>query len=148
MTITQKRIYEVTLPNKLNNLLTIKDHTVNTLRELRTEVLNFGNEITDVLGIFESGTASIPTKDNPIGKTFGTPEQKNKIFSALKTKHQMISKEVATLLGIAPATASTILSSMCNAKLLVRTQSPNTVGRLYLYELPPDTFNVGLNQLE
>ncbi len=141
MPISQKRIFEVTMPIALQRMLGLESYTVNELKVLQQELLNFGNEISDVLGSFRPAVATetrepIPVVKAKSSKPIGTAEQRSQILEIIKTKGRLSAKSIAIEIGIGQPLASSIMSSLYEYKQVERVRNPNTVYREYLYELP------------
>jgi hypothetical protein len=143
MTITQKRVFEVTIPEKLNNLMSLSEHTISSLRDMQLELVAFGNEIGDALGSFTPKPSAnfVASSKQTVGKTMGTPEQKNQIFALLKEK-PMTSREIVEATDLPPQTIYNIMHSLYQAKLVTRTQKTDAKNYQFIFALPPSDINV------
>jgi hypothetical protein len=146
MPITQKRIFEVTIPTPLQRALGQDNYTVTGLKELQQELINFGNEISEVLGSFKPDY-TIQKVPSPTGKANytvsakGTFEQRNQIFALLKQK-SMTSKEIYNTTGFEPQLVFNIMHYLYNTNQVERIQNPDSKSREFRYSLPPSPISV------
>ena len=140
MPITQKRIYEVSLPETLKRLISLEAYTVSDLKSLQQAILDFGNEISDALGAFNPPKPTTTVTKSKVTPK-GSPLERQQIFTLLKQK-SMTSRDIIAATGMEPQTVYNIMHYLFNNGYVERVQNPDNKMREFIFSLKPSGISV------